>query len=151
MKRAIAKRWAAALRSGKYKQGKGCLKQTAADGTVSHCCLGVLIELYQAAMRRQGKRALKETTLAKPIMTNVSGKSVYITDASYFSSRIAGDEDEYAALPPEVMEWAEISTSVCSYPGPGYENESRDLADDNDLGKSFRQIARIIERYAEAL
>lgn len=149
MNKAIAKKWAAALRSGKYRQGKGCLKQTATDGTVSHCCLGVLIELYQAAMRRQGKRALKETTLAEPIMTNVSGKSVYITGASYFSSRTAGDE--YAELPPEVMEWAEISAPVCKYPGPGYETESRDLADDNDLGKSFRQIARTIEHYAEDL
>lgn len=37
----IKQRWIEALRSGKYKQGKGRLK--AADGAL--CCLGVLSEL----------------------------------------------------------------------------------------------------------
>ena len=37
-----AKKWVAALRSGKYKQGKNCLK----DSTGGFCCLGVACELF---------------------------------------------------------------------------------------------------------
>lgn len=40
MKKAVAKVWVEALRSGKYEQGKGALKQ---DN--KYCCLGVLCEL----------------------------------------------------------------------------------------------------------
>ena len=41
MKPEIKKRWLEALRSGKYTQARGYMKQ---DG--SHCCLGVLSDLY---------------------------------------------------------------------------------------------------------
>lgn len=36
--------WVDALRSGKYQQGRGCLKQENDDGTFSYCCLGVANE-----------------------------------------------------------------------------------------------------------
>lgn len=42
----IKRRWVGALRSGKYQQGRGCLRATSDDGTVEHCCLGVLSELW---------------------------------------------------------------------------------------------------------
>ena len=42
MKKRIAKKWVAALRSGDYKQQKGSLADLHRD---SHCCLGVLCEL----------------------------------------------------------------------------------------------------------
>jgi hypothetical protein len=45
MKRSIAKLWAAALRSGDYKQGVGKLR-TADD---RFCCLGVLCNLHAQA------------------------------------------------------------------------------------------------------
>ncbi len=41
MNKELAKKWVAALRSGEYKQGTGCLKNL--DGT--YCCLGVLAEV----------------------------------------------------------------------------------------------------------
>lgn len=41
MKASVAKRWVKALRSGKYKQGRGQLRSR--DGR--YCCLGVLCEL----------------------------------------------------------------------------------------------------------
>jgi hypothetical protein len=44
MKKEYADKWVAALRSGKYVQGKAALKQ-AYDGGVKHCCLGVLCEV----------------------------------------------------------------------------------------------------------
>jgi len=41
MDKAVKKDWTAALRSGKYKQGQGYLKD---DG--EYCCLGVLCEIH---------------------------------------------------------------------------------------------------------
>jgi len=41
MKKAIKKRWLKALRSGKYKQGTGWLR----NGE-EYCCLGVLCDIY---------------------------------------------------------------------------------------------------------
>lgn len=42
----IKAKWVEALRSGKYKQGKGFLKYHNYDlGTDSYCCLGVLCEI----------------------------------------------------------------------------------------------------------
>lgn len=40
----IKQKWVKALRSGKYTQGKGRLKALSTDGTINHCCLGVLVE-----------------------------------------------------------------------------------------------------------
>lgn len=34
--------WLEALRSGRFKQGKGHLRKKADDGTIRYCCLGVL-------------------------------------------------------------------------------------------------------------
>lgn len=42
MKKEIADRWVAALRSGKYKQGKGELHDKVNN---TYCCLGVLCEI----------------------------------------------------------------------------------------------------------
>ncbi len=41
MKPEIKQKWVAALRSGKYKQGRGCLRRHD-----SYCCLGVLCDLH---------------------------------------------------------------------------------------------------------
>lgn len=41
MNQEIKQKWLAALRSGEYKQGRGCLKR---DNR--YCCLGVLCDLY---------------------------------------------------------------------------------------------------------
>lgn len=38
-------KWVAALRSGDYKQGIGCLKYKDKEGTLRYCCLGVLAEV----------------------------------------------------------------------------------------------------------
>lgn len=45
MKKSVKKKWLEALRSGEYKQGRKCLRQTV-QGETKHCCLGVLSELY---------------------------------------------------------------------------------------------------------
>jgi hypothetical protein len=45
MNKEIAERWCTALRSGKYRQGTGTLRQVTV-GQVTFCCLGVLTDLY---------------------------------------------------------------------------------------------------------
>jgi hypothetical protein len=40
MKKSIAEKWVEALRSGYYKQGRGCLSVNK-----KHCCLGVLCDI----------------------------------------------------------------------------------------------------------
>lgn len=40
----IKQKWVAALRSGKYVQGKGTLKRNNEDGTAKYCCLGVICQ-----------------------------------------------------------------------------------------------------------
>lgn len=40
----VKRAWVKALRSGKFKQGTGQLRRDD-DGTVRHCCLGVLCEV----------------------------------------------------------------------------------------------------------
>lgn len=45
MNKRIKRQWVDALRSGKFKQGKGALCKVELDGVLTHCCLGVLCEL----------------------------------------------------------------------------------------------------------
>lgn len=45
MKQEIAKKWVEALRSGEYKQTDSVLCQRYPDGSLGHCCLGVLCRL----------------------------------------------------------------------------------------------------------
>ena len=48
MKKTVMKKWVSALRSGKYKQGEGRLR----DSDNNFCCLGVLCDLHR---RETGK------------------------------------------------------------------------------------------------
>lgn len=47
MKPDIKKAWVDALRSGKYRQTSGFLKQNEATGEAKYCCLGVLCDIYE--------------------------------------------------------------------------------------------------------
>jgi hypothetical protein len=47
MNKRVKRLWIKALRSGKYKQGAGFLRQSADGGNgYAYCCLGVLCEIY---------------------------------------------------------------------------------------------------------
>ena len=49
MNKALKKKWVAALRSGKYRQGRARLCTPAKHGGhVKYCCLGVLCEISKA-------------------------------------------------------------------------------------------------------
>lgn len=83
-----ARLWVEALRSGKYKQGKGRLKFEGDDNVLYYCCLGVACEVYQ---RNVGD--LKED------------KDNYL-----FSFDLS-----QAYLPQKVQEWLSLKTESGAY------------------------------------
>ena len=136
MKKNIMKKWIKALRSGKYKQGTGTLKQYNSKGQAQHCCLGVLCELYNTTMKKNKKKVLPEK-----VCDNDS-------DFSHGYSRFGGKKED---LPKEVKDWAGMNSSLGKfYPdnGPNFEET---LADLNDTGRKFKTIADIIEKNYENL
>lgn len=143
MKQNIMKKWIKALRSGKYKQGTGTLKQYDSKGNAQHCCLGVLCELYNETMKKNKKK-----TLPEKIYDNDS-------DFSHGYSRFGGKKED---LPKEVKDWAGMKNSMGEfYTGITYfgdyevEKIRENLADLNDSGKKFKTISNIIEKNWEVL
>lgn len=107
--------WVAALRSGKYAQGRGLLHHV--EGVELHCCLGVLSALA-------AQDCASERTYDQP-------ENRYAYDGH---SRVLSDS---------VMEWAELESSdPCVYVG---ETSFSSLAVLNDTGSSFAKIADLIE------
>lgn len=112
----IKKKWLTALRSGKYKQGKEALN---ADN--KFCCLGVLCDIYAKEKKLRWKKLLHDS------------QKVFI--------------NEQLHLPSSVQIWAELSSA-----NPVIENRTikertcEDLAQMNDAGLSFDEIADIIEK-----
>ena len=123
MNKEIAKLWVAALRSGKYKQGRGYL-HSIKDDNETFCCLGVLCDLYQQDRRKKKKKGL-------------------------FVNKTKPTRIEYGhmggVLPLEVQDWASIDSSV------GHAG-AQSLARLNDhLGYDFKRIAKFIEANVEVL
>ena len=141
MKKEIAKKWIKALRSGKYKQGKGYLKQFNSKNEARHCCLGVLCELYNDTMKKNHKKSL----LTEQMEDNTSGTSFV-----RFNTVDGG-------LPQAVIKWAGIKKYLGNFiirniDIHGFEyNTEECLADINDNGKKFSTIADIIEKNVENL
>jgi len=126
MRKIIAKKWVKALRSGKYKQGKGYLKQFTSKNEPRYCCLGVLCELYDQQMKKNHKKTLHSEYM------------VSIEDIEFirFNKHDGG-------LPKVVREWAGMRDAL------GWLDENTCLADLNDDGKKFSTIANIIEKNVE--
>lgn len=125
----IKKRWIEALRSGRYEQGKSCLaREQPEGGEIAFCCLGVLCELS-------------------------------VEEGVAVRERVNGDRICYNGsichLPAEVRDWALVSSSQAAYFDPAdvalhcpdvvTSRRHATLADLNDSGASFRQIADLIE------
>jgi len=115
----IAEKWVAALRSGKYKQGRRQLR----SGD-SYCCLGVLCDL-----------AVKEGVIK-------------CERSLTFDAVLYGDELEKAYLPCQVITWSGMKNAFGRL-NKVYLNE--DLANMNDRGCSFEEIADAIERHYNEL
>lgn len=113
-----AKRWVEALRSGKYTQAQHGLHPESGG----YCCLGVACDLY--------------------------GKAhgiVFVLNAS-------DDDDPYyyfledsALLPRPVQEWLGLRTSDGEFSAPENIWGETTLAERNDAGATFEEIAAIVE------
>ena len=122
MRKEIADKWVAALRSGEYKQTSGIL---ANHNRTEHCCLGVLCEL---AIEAGTELSVGTTEYAHP-------------DATYFDSCSTH-------LPDAVQGWAGMRFEDGSRDAKG---ELPSLAAMNDQGASFEDIAGTIEDEWELL
>lgn len=114
MKKSIAKKWVAALRSGQYAQGVGNLREGGA-----FCCLGVLCDLH----------------------STITGKGQW--DGGEYH---AGCESDCMVPPDNVCEWAGMQEN-----NPDMESDYITLAEMNDAGASFAEIADKIEANWETL
>lgn len=137
MKTEVKEKWITALRSGEFEQSIGMLQRTEAQDPhfrnqklkTGFCCLGVLCEI-----------AVREAVIPTPRQDAAEG--------SYFYG--AGDNWNSCALPPEVTEWAELSSSdpvvrVTGAPAVAGRG-SMELSEVNDvLRYSFDEIADLIE------
>jgi len=118
----IKARWLAALRSGNYKQGKSYLHNRDED---TYCCLGVLCDLY---VKDHPDQLV----------------AVAVEDTSPFGKQCTKygnpGEGQISSLPWKIQDWSGIDSQY------GYIRElGVSLAVLNDEGKSFEEIAKIIE------
>lgn len=125
--------WVAALRSGDYKQGHGLL-HTITDGEHQYCCLGVLCDLAEKSGLTLRRGDNLDRGLAQPYTRYVIAYN--------------GNDD---FLPQAVMEWAGVTSPnppTCEPSDVGTPGNSlpATLSWLNDQGKSFSEIADIIER-----
>ena len=140
MKKEIADKWVAALRSGEYTQAREML---ACDARTKHCCLGVLCEL---AIEDGVEMEAAEVGYENPSMDMP-------TDNTY--TLFAG---EAGGLPESVQHWADVKSrdawvqkdaiddSLLDRLPPRYQEGARvSLAMLNDHGVEFGDIADIIE------
>ena len=132
MKKEVAKKWVKALRSGKYNQGDGCLKQTnIKKNKTYHCCLGVLCELYNEQMSKSKKRKLTD---------KVDKHGLHSFDK------------DVEVLPDSVRRWAGLIGKTASFKDAvESDNYYTSLASMNDLCCSFKEIANTIEKEWENL
>lgn len=131
MKEKIAKKWIKALCSGRYKQGKNVLKYRSKNGTLRHCCLGVLCEIYQKESKRKMVSDIAPSDHAERDVDVPVGAKCF-----HFSGRDV-------SLPGSVVRWAGMDSDDGSFKDHrGYRTS---LATLNDDGDSFKKIAEVIE------
>lgn len=125
----VKQKWVEALRSGRYFRGMSALRlpDKLSGGSV-YCCLGVLCDI-----------AVRDNIISEPIF--VENQEAY----GY------GGYQEVSFLPEEVISWADLT---CANPpltdkdGNLVEIDGHNsLAQLNDVGTSFKEIADIIEEY----
>lgn len=141
MKPTIAQKWIKALRSNKYKQGKMALRTQTRHGTVRHCCLGVLCDLYNKDHKR--KLTIKKTNDPEDQGEIDPATTVF---------KIGGNTGQ---LPSVVRNWAGIK----DWDGQFFDTDPVDvnnnaccsLVEMNDSGASFKEIAQFIEKHYENL
>lgn len=128
----VKAKWVAALRSGNYEQGEGALQ------TVNgFCCLGVLCDL-----------AVREGVIDAPTKAEIDyGKDVGTVTTYLYPAYIDGDDErEHSYLPEAVSTWAHINRHGNRDRDPATNGYRPSLAALNDDGKTFSEIADVIEQ-----
>jgi hypothetical protein len=115
MNKEIKQQWIAALTSGKYKQGKGQLR----DKDNNFCCLGVLCNLH----------AKEHPEIAAMQIS----RGEYMGEVSWLPDEVI----EWSGL--------DSPNGVYTRNAYASSEDVQTLAADNDCGYSFRKIAKIIE------
>jgi len=142
MKKEIAKKWVKALRSGKYKQGDGYLKEYNSKNQPRHCCLGVLCELYNDAMKKNHKKCLNVRIKQNTYTTHSNGIVVF--------------NNKPQSLPLVVRKWAGIKDETGEFiikkkDKYGEYKINENLSVLNDTGRKFSTIANLIETNFESI
>lgn len=122
----IKQQWLDRLRSTRYLQGKGNLKRVV-DGQEFHCCLGVLCEIAkEAGLVSERKHGSPDDALI-----------------TFYDIRGGVQYEDF--LPTVVVQWAGLGAGnpVTSIP---LGEHMATLSWLNDNGRTFREIADIIER-----
>lgn len=134
MKPEVKARWIEALRSGQYRQTSGLLRRNVppADGGVQHCCLGVLCDLYDPT------RWEKEESASYSVYDSfgIYGLTPTVEGWADFSDSYIFTKEH---IPEEILQLIKERN--------GRIDGSYNLANLNDSGATFAQIADIIEKY----
>jgi hypothetical protein len=135
MKPEIKAMWLDALRSGEYQQGQGVLRSENNE----YCCLGVLCDLYQ----KQTGDMHWNSHAEKVADREVDGELAHFYSYDFGNEKIG----YYAfAMPPqEVFNWSGLYGDSTL---KGEDGKEYSLPEMNDGGKTFEEIAQLIELYA---
>lgn len=132
----VKKLWTDALRSGEYKQTKGCLKDE--NGM---CCLGVLTDIYI-------KSGDNKTNFRWEPLTYMPGSNLPLSIDRHIVRN--GKESSWTDLTDTIKEWAgldhrnpKLGINVASCENDGYTDNARPK--NNIAAKSFPEIADLIE------
>lgn len=124
MKKSIATKWVAALRSGDYKQGDGSLRDSE---TNSFCCLGVLCNLHAESHPKIAK------TQKDP--------GVYLGESEFLPEEVLA----WAGM--DSSDGSTVGNTEININGKSFSC----LTEANDSGTSFKRIATWIEKNYEKL
>jgi len=143
-----AKRWVEELRSGKWLQAQKALRKTDFEGPARFCCLGVACEL-------SGLGTWDGTTFQDQQQAVVKARKLTDTTCPTCSELTWEDgsdcecnarSEEFTS--PMVQAWLGLTSEDGELVLDG---KTTSLAQLNDAGKSFAEIADIIERNADQL
>ena len=133
MNRRIAERWAKALRSGRYEQGRHRLKSRDVDGVVQHCPLGVLCEL-----------AVRNGVIRTTESTETFGVGLSTKKEWFF-------EGCRCVLPMDVVKWADMKSQTGMVVHKGVFGRFSILEMNDERNASYEDLADHIEANWENL
>lgn len=125
----IKREWLEALRSDNYAQGQGELRSANND----FCCLGVLCDLAERAGVVRSERA------------STQGKYINAIPPNFYTYSAGSDDRSSGGLPIAVQKWSGVDSASGMFYNS--RDESDNLADVNDGGASFAEIADLIEKH----